>query len=86
MNNVKEANFLAEENYRPQSYSGHITVFVANDRFIGATLENRAGWHGLALGGVTILEVPGDHLSLVEAPHVQILAAKLKDCLDHPAG
>ncbi|MBI3418287.1 MAG: amino acid adenylation domain-containing protein [Verrucomicrobia bacterium] len=86
LNNVKEANFFAEKNYRPQPYSGHITVFVATDRFVGTTLDTRVGWQGLALGGVTMREVPGDHLSIVEEPHVQVLAAKLKQCLDYPPG
>jgi thioesterase domain-containing protein len=36
----------------------------------------------MALGGVDIHEVPGDHLGIFEEPHVQVLAEKLRACID----
>jgi hypothetical protein len=36
----------------------------------------------MALGGVEIHEVPGDHLSMFQEPHVQVLAEKLRACID----
>jgi thioesterase domain-containing protein len=36
----------------------------------------------MALGGVDIHEVPGDHLGIFEEPHVQVLAKKLRACID----
>jgi hypothetical protein len=36
----------------------------------------------MALGGVEIHQVPGDHLSMFQEPHVQVLAEKLRACID----
>jgi thioesterase domain-containing protein len=35
------------------------------------------GWGEFCRNGVQIVEVPGDHLSVVEEPNVQTLAQKL---------
>ena len=39
------------------------------------------GWGKLALGGVEILDVPGDHATMVKEPHVRALAERLSHCL-----
>jgi thioesterase domain-containing protein len=79
--NVKEANFMAAPNYRPRPYAGHVTVFRASEKILNLSSDPKAGWKHLALGGVTIHEVPGNHLSLVEEPHVRVLVEKLRACL-----
>jgi thioesterase domain-containing protein len=40
------------------------------------------GWENFSLGSVDIHWVPGDHYTLLSKPHVQVLAEKLKACLD----
>lgn len=39
-------------------------------------------WSNLANGRLEIHDVPGNHYSIFEEPHVQVLAEKLKTCLD----
>ncbi len=72
------------ENYVPQVYPGHITVFAASDRSDADTynVEPGLGWSTLTSGGIEIYPVPGNHLSLLKEPHVRILGEKLKACID----
>jgi thioesterase domain-containing protein len=58
-----------------------VTLFRASEWSIGQHPEADMGWGRPALGGVEIHDVPGDHLSLMHEPHVQILAERLADCL-----
>ena len=39
------------------------------------------GWGGLAAGGLDVRVVPGNHLAMLQKPHVRILAEELRDCL-----
>ena len=47
-------------------------------------------WTAIALGGLSVYVVPGEHLTLFEEPAVQRLARQLQECLDQahsqPAG
>jgi thioesterase domain-containing protein len=66
--------------YRPQAYPGAVTVFRARVRSsmsFGRTLN----WGRLAQGGVQVIEVPGDHLSMLQEGTVAELAAKMNACL-----
>ncbi|NEP54598.1 MAG: alpha/beta fold hydrolase, partial [Moorea sp. SIO3C2] len=40
------------------------------------------GWGQFSTGSVEIYEVPGDHISIVAEPHVQVLAQKLIACIE----
>jgi amino acid adenylation domain-containing protein len=40
------------------------------------------GWGDLATLGVRVVDVPGNHQTMVNKPHVEILAMKIKDCLN----
>ena len=40
------------------------------------------GWTELAAGGLEVYETPGDHVTMLEKPHVALLAALLRDCID----
>ena len=43
--------------------------------------DKELGWGKLAEGGVDLYSVPGRHgQSVLSEPHVQVLAAKVKDC------
>jgi aspartate racemase len=44
------------------------------------------GWSELAPGGLEIHDVPGDTFSMLEEPHIQVLAEKLRDCIDRVQG
>jgi thioesterase domain-containing protein len=40
------------------------------------------GWGQLAAGGLDIKVVPGNHVGMLQEPHVRVLAEKLRSCLD----
>jgi amino acid adenylation domain-containing protein len=80
--NVKEANYLASRRYSAKPYSGKVTLFIAEDKLASDARALRDAWAVMALGGVDVHEVPGNHVTLIEPPHVSVLARKLQDCLD----
>lgn len=64
--------------YRPSLYSGGITWLVTETFSAKA---NNYGWSRLALGGIEIHEIPGNHASYL-GKNVETTAKKLKTCLD----
>jgi thioesterase domain-containing protein/acyl carrier protein len=69
--------------YQPTPYRGHITLFRA-EKQSGEVTTPDMGWQDLALGGVTIVDIPGDHLTMLREPLVGTLAQKLKTFLPEP--
>jgi oxalate---CoA ligase len=61
-----------------------VTVFRAAEQPHDPSLPPDLGWGALAQGGVEVVEVPGDHLSMIHAPHVLALAASLREHLAQP--
>ncbi|MCA1587041.1 MAG: phosphopantetheine-binding protein, partial [Acidobacteria bacterium] len=78
---VVEANLLAERRYLPRPYPGRVVLFHGSDMPIELQ-DTRLAWDEVAGGGLEVHIVPGDHNSLREEPHVSVLAAKLRACLD----
>ncbi len=68
-------------NYLYSPYFGRLTVFRAADQF-RSVADPANGWSGIARGGLTVHSVPGDHLSMFQAPNVQILGEKLASELE----
>ena len=81
-NDVRESNFLASRNYVSKPYNGRVSVFIADDHLHSNKQYMRVVWDRIALGGVDFHEVPGDHVTLIQEPHVRVLAQKLQMCLD----
>jgi thioesterase domain-containing protein len=81
LHNVREAALLAQRDYVPHLYHGRPVLFVVNDLEEPAEPGSQYGWEGLATGGVEIIEVPGDHKTMLNEPHASALAARLRDCL-----
>lgn len=71
----------------PQPYAGKMILFQAMDRdqFDVHAHDNdpQFGWGKLAAGGLDVHGIPADHISILKEPHVQIMATKLKTCLEH---
>jgi FkbH-like protein len=80
-------NLRAAEAYRisrPASFSGDIRVVLASESIfdgVSPDLDPRLGWAKLATGGVQIFRVPGNHLSMLQEPHVNALADALQQIL-----
>jgi thioesterase domain-containing protein/acyl carrier protein len=68
--------------YVPAAYTGRLTLFKASTApdWVGADFSDPClGWGPLA--DVEVRPVPGDHLNLLNEPHVKALAASLRECL-----
>ncbi|QYO64590.1 hypothetical protein [Leptolyngbya sp. 7M] len=74
------ANAQAAYRYVPQYYPHRITVFKAAESVDKLQSDPMLGWQSLA-NDVQLHSVPGNHLSLLQSPHVQVLAEKLGQCL-----
>lgn len=70
----------AMNNYCPKPYPGKVLLVRAmdNDDFVETNGDRDWGWHKLAQGGVDVVDVPGDHLSVLAEPNVGTLAAELR--------
>jgi amino acid adenylation domain-containing protein/non-ribosomal peptide synthase protein (TIGR01720 family) len=78
---VFESNVRANAKYRPEPYAGPLVLFRTTDPGKDP-LEQEHGWRRLAVDGVEVHDLPGDHYSLLRAPHVQHLAEQLKEYLE----
>jgi hypothetical protein len=82
--NVEEAFLLAFKRYAPQPYYGDATLFRAGN---GAEyLDARLGWGGIIRGRLDIQEVSGDHDTILQEPHIGMLAGLLETCLEKASG
>jgi thioesterase domain-containing protein len=94
--NVYRTNVKAAHQYAPRVYSGAVTLFKPSkqltippiDRSSGSTSMEKMtqdptmGWNALALGGVRIIDVNGDHQTMIRKPHVEALALQISNCLN----
>ena len=74
--------FNAVRNYRPKPYSGRVVIFRCESRPEGRFRDDRYGWSGLAVGGLELHFVPGNHVDMFREPNVEIMANTLRACLD----
>jgi len=78
---IEEINYLAIKNYIPKLYPGKVTFFCATEEVCPE--ENLTGWQRLAIGGVEVVEVPGDHQTMIKEPFVEELAKALRENIGH---
>ncbi|HEY9624258.1 MAG TPA: thioesterase domain-containing protein, partial [Crinalium sp.] len=74
------ANAQAAYRYVPQPYGDRITLFKAVEQIDTTESDPTLGWGTLA-NDIQLHDVPGNHLSLLKQPHVQILAQQLDQYL-----
>ena len=68
--------------YQPSPYPGSITLFKARLPDSPASAEGTLGWARVAMGGVEVHQVPGEHMTMMHEPQVEELARQLRACLD----
>jgi aspartate racemase len=78
---LMEIHFRAAINYSPEPYPGKVTLFCCSDRAT-RSYEDRLAWCKVDGAGLEVHVVPGNDLSMMEDPHVQVMAGKLRDCLE----
>jgi len=94
---VMQAHLTAIHNYRPARYDGSITLLAAEESAPGRQHSERQnghaetqppadyGWQRVSTLPVQVMQVPGDHLSMMALPHVRTLARGLQALLDRAA-
>jgi len=74
---VYKANMEAVLRYRPRPARADVTVIASTELVNGLSEEPGLGWQALTAGRVRVHTVPGDHLSMLKAPHVAQVAEAL---------
>ena len=72
--------------YRPKQYDGRLLLFRAEDRTAEYARDPTLGWRACSTGSIDVHTVPGDHLTMLELPHVRTLVGKLTPYLASVAG
>jgi thioesterase domain-containing protein len=65
------------QHYVPQPYAGPAVLFRPRMQPRFGVGDRARGWGALVTGGLTICTVPGNHLAMLQEPHVQVLAREL---------
>jgi amino acid adenylation domain-containing protein len=77
---VVEQNSRSGSAYVHQPYDGNLLLFRAtDDLFYGEDYRRSAlGWRSIILGEITVIDVTGDHMGMLQEPHVGTIAQTLK--------
>jgi thioesterase domain-containing protein len=78
---VLQKHYEASRAYTPRPYPGRVTLLRARTQALLRWESSTLGWSELAAGGVEVLEVPGDHGTILTEPHVQTLARQIRGAL-----
>src|SRR5579872_2302466 len=78
---VKAANALAEASYVPQYYPGHVVQLWCTEMPTRSYRDRRLAWSEVAGGGLEVHVIPGNHMTMLEDPHLGVLSEKLRVCL-----
>lgn len=77
-----KTDFQATQDYGLHLYPSRVTLFKAREELAGTSSDPTLGWSKWVAGGVEVHVVPGNHATMVYKPHVEVLAEKLKACLN----
>lgn len=77
------ANQMAVDAYVPQPIDVPLTIFRSQENFFDseACIRSGLGWQRVAQGGYEVIDVPGGHLTMLDPPHVAILAGHIARAL-----
>ena len=68
--------------FEPKPYAGKITLLETVDQQLRTPLDASRGWKRLSTEEVETCLVSGNHLNMLDEPHVRNLAQKLTQCLN----
>jgi len=77
MRNEQAIHHRAAALYRPGPYDGRVLLLRRTLRHDRGEDETDSGWDKLALGGLDVQEIPGDHRDMFLQPCVAITARRL---------
>jgi thioesterase domain-containing protein len=79
---VFQANSQATLSYVPKIYPQRITLFRSREKLSINHQDPTLGWSELTTEKVEVIRVPGNHLTMLRKPNVEVLAQKLKHCFE----
>jgi polyketide synthase PksJ len=65
-------------NYKPRIYPGQFIFFQPNQWSPFNVKNPKQAWGKLSAGGIIIHNIPGDHMTMNDFPHVEVVAEVLK--------
>jgi acyl-CoA synthetase (AMP-forming)/AMP-acid ligase II/thioesterase domain-containing protein/acyl carrier protein len=71
----------AAAQYVPREWPGRLDLIRVEEPHVDGFDYPDMGWHGLARGGITIHDVPGNHLTMLSEPNVRFVAERLRAAL-----
>jgi acyl transferase domain-containing protein/thioesterase domain-containing protein len=81
--NLPKPLLSINDEYIPKPYGGKVLFFRATKSYPDCYIDfPEEEWKQLVKGKLEIVDVPGNHNSILEEPHVQILAEKMKSQID----
>ena len=85
-----KANVQAMRDYISQVYPHEITLFRAMEKIIHDfespefhTDDPLLGWGKCSSQTIKVIDVPGNHFSIIDEPHIQELTRQLRICIDN---
>jgi amino acid adenylation domain-containing protein len=79
---IGKNNEHALERYQLNSFKGHLHLFKAKERLYFIDDQKYLGWSNLAIEGISVYDIPGDHKTIFHEPNVKILATQMQAILD----
>jgi thioesterase domain-containing protein len=79
---VVKAHNKAALRFAPKPHPGRLTLFETIDQQMRNPFDISRGWKRLSTEGVDTHLVSGNHLNMLDEPHVRDLAEKLTRCLN----
>lgn len=76
---VIDVQTQAWRRYSPKPYSGLITVFRTEESRKKYAHEPDLGWQANTNAKVELVDIPGDHITMLDEPHVANLAREIKE-------
>lgn len=77
---IARAHYRALCSYQPPPFEGKAVLFRAAEQPFTKTGHETLGWSGHVLGGIKVIDLPGDHSHLIEQPelptHLRALLAR----------
>ncbi len=84
LDNSTDFQFLATEDYMPEPCMIPLVLFRSTVLQTGPFRDPKLGWGELALGGLKVHVLPGNHAGMFVEPALHQMAEKLAEHLGHP--
>jgi len=77
----EEMRDLLLRSYKPEPYEGKVTIFEAAERPWYMRWDPLEPWSKILIGQLDLVQIPGDHMTMLEKPQADELARKIDELL-----